>query len=724
MKGIFLSAVGMLTSAASAESCGFDDGWERRWDDVSAWKRVTVPDDAMLDRPYVHDVALNDHGYKRGGILRYRKTFARPEAQADERLSLRFDGVYWDSTVYLNGVQVARRPHGWIGFEAPLADLRETNVVEVVCDVRTPCARWYTGAGLTRDVWLVRRRGYTLEPENVLLSLERVADGKAFVKVTVEGAEVVEPAGGRLEIAEPKWWSPDDPQLTEVRVTARDGQGRTDSRVFRWGLRTVCFTKDDGLHLNGRRVQIKGVCLHEGAPCVGNALCPELIEFQLAELKKIGVNAIRTAHNPMAPAFYDLCDRMGFLVMDEFFDEWMCTDAKSKCGYTRYFREWWKTDLEAQVRRDRNHPSIILWSIGNEIPELRDAPGAEPAAPWVKRLVEAVRAVDPTRPVTSACPAPSKSLRNGTMDLLDVVGMNYSPQDYPAVSGRYRLVASESAAAFSLRDAFPTNGFTGHVTGCHPSALCWGMPSEQALKLQRDNPWCAGEFVWSGFDYLGEGNHPVDNEIHDYWPARSSYWGIFDRAGLPKDVAYLYRSQWSREKTVHLLPNWEFPGREGRTIPVWCYTNAREAELFLNGRSLGVRRFADTDDLHLAWDVAYEPGVLEVRATFADGSVSTDRRETPGAFSGLRSTVLFERNGIRVVRVDAVDAKGRRVTTCDDEIELPLGGGVLLGADNGLPTDLTPFDAPRRRLFRGSLTVVVRSSASAAGEITIKEKRQ
>ena len=719
-RGMRASRYALLEAeTAKRDATPFNDGWERKWDDAAAYKAVTLPEDAMLDRPYVHDKDLNEQGYKRGGILRYRKTFAKPAGAAEGfRYALRFDGVYMDSKVYLNGKLVAARPNGYIGFEAPLDELRDSNLVEVVCDVRTPCSRWYSGAGIQRDVWLVARRGWTLEPEQVFVHYETTDYKTALVRVEVEGAEVIEPAGGVAVVRNPVYWSPENPKLYEVRVRARNAAGEEDERIVTYGMRRFLFRKDHGLSLNNRGCPIRGVCLHEGQPCLGAQLSKPILEYQLAELKKIGVNAIRTAHNPQPPYFYDLCDRMGFLVMDEIFDEWMNTNLKTKNGYNRFFREWWKTDLEAQVRRDRNHPCVLLWSVGNEIPEMRNQPGAEPGGLWTKRLADAVRALDPTRPVTAGCNAPLVSATNGVFDALDVVGFNYGKDAYRELRAKWKTVASETAATHSLRGVYnfspdekdpsvlKIEPFVGKLADARGGCCFWGDLSEKALQIQGQNGWCAGEFVWSGFDYLGEGNLPETPEL-DYWPSRSAYWGLFDRAGLPKDVAWLYRSQWTTNATVHLATDWTFPQAVGKKLPVWCYSNAKETELFLNGRSLGKGR---RKDLHFEWLVAYEPGVLEVKATFKDGTVGTDRRETAGPFARLRVTKLFEKDGVRLIRVDAVDAKGNLILACEDEIEIPLDGGTLLGSDNGNPLGHTPFLSPRRKLFRGSLGAVIKQS--------------
>jgi beta-galactosidase len=393
---------------------------------------------------------------------------------------------------------------------------------------------------------------------------------------------------------------------------------------------------------------------------------------------------------------------------------------KTTFGYAQFFADCWRDDLCAIVRRDRNHPCVVLWSIGNEIRE--HCVGTEGVGALTRQMVETIHSLDMTRPVTAGLSLPSSADASGVIDALDVVGLNYNADWYAKLRGRKPVFGSETAPSLADRDTYLFEEHDGRMVPVQaqghrecaysPRAFDWAAPAETALRAQIDSPWSAGEFAWCTFDYLGEPNH-TGRQHKDYWPARSSYWGICDLAGLPKDRYYLYRSLWNAAPTVHLMPDWTHPGCEGKIFPVWCYTNAAEAELFLNGRSQGVRRFADTTDLHLSWDVAYEPGILEVRARQADGTILTARQETAGAVAALRRTPIFESDGVRYFRFDAVDAKGVRVLSCEEPVEIEVRGGEFVCAVSGSPTDHTPFSSQTRRLFRGSLVVVARGASAS-----------
>jgi len=517
----------------------FNGGWERRWEDVPDWSRVCVPDDAMLDRPFERDEydIHGEQGYTRGGELLYRKRFRLP-ADADRvRYALRFDGVYYNAEVFQDGRRIGGRFNGSLGFEAPLdGNPNQEILLEVRAHVKTPCARWNPGAGINRDVWLVRRAGWTLEPEKVTVRVASLSSEKAVLAVETEGAEPVE---REIVIKNPRLWSPDDPYLYKLNIAARGPTGETDSLTLDYGIRTIEFTKDRGLLLNGKRLPIHGFCQHEGSPCVGTALNREMLEWQLLAMKKLGCNAFRTVHNPAAPAFYELCDRLGFMVMDETFDQWF--ERKTRYGIAERFAENWQADLADHVRRDRNHACVLMWSIGNEIREMKGiGKERERVGEWTRKMAALVKSLDPTRPVTAGCNGPQWSLDHGVFDALDVVGLNYNGEWFGKLKGRYCVFGSETAATVSLREGeMMTPGFA--------------ETPEQTLKYQRESPWSAGEFAWASFDYLGEGwypgfkvSKPADGGIAGlvFWPARSSYWGIYDSAGLPKARAELYRAAW------------------------------------------------------------------------------------------------------------------------------------------------------------------------------------
>ena len=699
----------------------FNDGWEVRREGETAWTGVTVPHDAAFDRGYDREEDW-DQGFVRCPKTVYRKTFARPVGPG--RYSVRFDGVYMNSTVSLNGRTVGGRVNGFLPFEVALDGLAETNVIEVICDAATPNARWYVGCGILRNVWLVRREGaFTLEPEAVSVTTDLLPDGSARVRVKADGARVVEPENGELIVREPKLWTPETPNLLYLDVTAENAAGKRDTVRIRYGIRTIEFTKDRGMLLNGKPYRIKGLCRHETFGALGGAFNLAATKRELAMCKEMGANAIRTAHNPFSPEFYDLCDEMGFLVKDEAFDEWRI--PKTKNGSSRFFDANWNTDLADFIRRDRNHPCVILWSVGNEICDhWQGSEGAELA----RQMVDVVHALDRSRPVTAGLNNPGVSYTNGVLHALDVVGLNYNADWYAKLKGEKPVFGSETAPSLADRDVYlfeEKNGAllpiqaSNHLECAYsPKAFTWAAPAEVALKAQLDSPWSAGEFAWCTYDYLGEPNH-TGHFRRGYWPARSSYWGLCDLAGMRKDRFHLYKSQWSDRPVAHLMPDWTLPGREGKIVPVWCYTNAEEAELFLNGVSQGVRRFSETEDLHLAWDVPYFPGTLEVRAKMRDGRIVTDRRLTAGAVADYRVTRDFAADGLVFFRIDAVDANGTRVIACEDELAVSVRDGELLALDNGSPLDHTPFSAASRRLCRGSLVAIVRGSRSDLPDVRV-----
>lgn len=711
------AAVVARNATAHTRQTSFNSGWEYRWDDEAQWSGTSVPHDAARLRGFDSSVpGGSDQGFFREGVLRYRKAFPRPSGTG--RFALRFDGLYMDSTVSLNGRTVGGRRNGYVGFEVPLADLAETNLIEISLNCFTPNARWYAGAGILRNVWLVERTGFAADPDAVSVRTE-LKDGRAVVRISAEGLTVVSPEGGVLEIAEPRLWTPEMPNLYTLDVTVRNDAGETDVVPVRYGVRTVEFTVDRGMLLNGKPCRIKGLCQHEGSGCLGTALNLPALRRQLKGIKATGANAVRTAHHPFSPEFYALCDEMGLMVFAELLDDWKIPHRAGYHAYSKFFDECAAKDVEAFVRRDRNHPSVILWSIGNEVQEV-NRPGPL-AAQEAKMLYGVVKRADPTRAVTFACSDPKTATANGSLDVLDVVGLNYNADWFEKLKGKRPVFGSETAAALNSRDTYLFRPVGDRLVAvCHrndqENSYSMGIPfvpaapMEETHKVQMRSPWSAGEFAWCYQDYLGEGFRH-DAGWLKFWPARSTYWGLVDTAGFPKDRFYFYRAMWTDIPTVRLMPDWNLAGFEGKLVPVWCYTNGEEAELFLNGRSLGVRRFADTDDLHLAWDVPYEPGKLEVRAKMKDGTVVADCRETVGKTSALRVTKECEDAGTLFLRIDAVDDEGRRVIACDSLVDLEVEGAEILSVDNGDATDLESFVHPAHRLFRGSLLAVLKRTS-------------
>ncbi len=761
----------------------FDQAWRFHLGEVDAggmpdladagWRTLDVPHDFSIEGPPGPDPTTLDGpfdskspggtgaGALNGGIAWYRKTFTLPAGSEGKRVAVRFDGVYMDSEVWINGVSAGKQPYGYTSFEYDLTKhlKPKSNVLAVRVNVQQPCSRWYSGAGIYRHVWLSLSDVVHVAPWGTYVTTPQVQDAAAQVCLHTEVRNagsvdaraslttvILDPAGKKvaeqateaqllaadaghdfvqtLTIAHPQRWSTRTPVLYQVVSEVRIGGRLVDRYATPLGIRTVEFTADKGFLLNGQRVPIKGVCLHHDLGCLGAAVHRRGIQRQLEILKAMGCNAVRTSHNPPSPELLDLCDRMGLLVMDEIFDEWMMPKIGMTYGYTRFFTDWSERDLVAMIRRDRNHPSIILWSIGNEIKEQAAPQGGAMA----KRLVEICHREDPTRRVTSGVNQMDEALNNGFAQALDVVGMNYFAAEYQQQRGKV-LVASETSSSLSTRGEYGLERKEGGKVGIEmrPNYQCvsydldrpsWGLPAENSLLAVRNAPWVAGEFVWTGFDYLGEPT-PYD------WPSRSSYFGIIDLAGFPKDRYYLYQSQWSDLPVVHLLPHWNWAGFEGLEIPVWCFTNAASVELFLNGKSLGTRDFKDGNSLHLEWKVAYAPGVLRAVARSQDGKTIIDEVRTAGPPAKLivrpdRRQITADGQDLSYVEVRVEDKDGNLCPNAAPLIHFDLDGpGAIVGVDNGDPTSHEPFQATQHTAFHGLCLAVIRASRTP-GEIHLR----
>ncbi len=516
----------------------------------------------------------------------------------------------------------------------------------------------------------------------------------------------------KCKVNNPNLWSVDAPFLYRAETTVTESGKAIDTVSDRIGFRTIEFTKDNGFLLNGKRLQIQGTCNHHDLGALGSAFNHRAMERQLEILKQMGDNALRTSHNPPAKEFLDLADEMGFVVMDEAFDEWK--RPKTKFGYGRFFDDWSQRDLEAMIQRDRNHPSIIMWSIGNEIPEQSSKAGGEMA----KRLSDIAHAADPSRPTVSACNNPNDAVRTGFADALDVMGINYHINNYDANKGR-KLIGSETASALSSRGEYglhlnddgqvEIHKQMGHqCTSYDLDRPAWGLTAQTSLLAVKNHPWVAGEFVWTGFDYIGE---PTPYN----WPARSSYFGIVDLAGFPKDRFYIYQSQWTDKPMVHLLPHWNWEEFAGKEIPVWAFTNADSVELFLNGKSLGIREPKDLVQLHYEWKVPFEPGTLKAVAKKNGQIVATDEVVTAGPPAKLeltadRSTIHADGDDLSFVTAKVLDQDGHICPNADNEISFSLEGpATIAGLENGDPTNHEPFQNTKsRKAFHGLALAIVR----------------
>jgi len=781
---------------AGERRVGFNESWlfhrgeapgaERPEFIDAKWRALELPHDWAIEGPFDRSFSPHSGGLPFFGVGWYRKHFSLPPSARGHRVSIEFDGAMANSRVWLNGQGLGGRPYGYIGFALDLTphlrwDGRE-NVLVVRLSPEAQSSRWYPGAGIYRNVWLdvtgpthVARWGtYVTTPAvsderaEVAIQTRVQNDSDAAQRVTIETTildasneevarastvETIPTRGGKtidahLVVARPRRWDVEHPYLYRIVSSLRDGVSAIDRYVTPFGIRAIEFDKTRGFLLNGRHIKMQGVCLHHDLGALGTAINRRALERQLEIMQGMGVNAIRTSHNPPSPELLDLCDRLGLLVMDEAFDMW--GQPKVPNGHGKYFTEWGETDLRDMIRRDRNHPSIVLWSIGNEILEQGDPKGGKIA----KRLTTICHAEDPTRPVTAAFNRPMEAIKNGLAAAVDVPGFNYQPSHYEAILRDHPdwiVVASETSSCVSSRGVYhlPIEKYAKHpslqLTSYDVIAPDWAYAPDVELAAQERFPQILGEFVWTGFDYLGEptpyfGWREQGTE-HD-WPARSSYFGVVDLAGFPKDRYYLYQSAWTREPMVHILPHWNWEGREGQLIPVVAYTNADEVELFLNGRSLG-RKGRGSEPMEipvgpnvsaslkfstkyrLLWQVPFEAGKLRAVALREGAPVASDERETAGPPARVRlvpdrAQIHADGDDLSFVTVRVEDSRGNLCPLADNLVRFSVAGvGRLAAVDNGNPATLEPFQASQRAAFNGLCLLIVRSKREESGQIQI-----
>ena len=750
--------------------------------DRQTWTDVTVPHDWAISGPFdkkwdLQVVAIEQNGEQqateksgRSGALpwigegHYRRTLTLPR-DFSGRAVLMFDGAMAEPTVSVNGRKAGYWAYGYNAFNVDVTDFVRPgdNLLEVDLRNVEESSRWYPGAGIYRPVQLVLTGRDAIQPWGVCFRTLAIADGSAEVEVSArvtggDGVEVtllddkgqvvcaahddVQVAGTTcavMEVAGPRLWTPEQPSLYTLRVQLMQNGRTVDEVTERVGIRTVLVSRDGGFQLNGVSRKLKGVCLHHDLGPLGAAVSKAAIIRQVKLMKAMGCDAIRTAHNMPSQLQMQVCDSLGMMVMAESFDMWRY--PKCKNGYARFFQEWSDRDIENLVLANRNHPAIVMWSIGNEIPEQGMKGGREMAA----HLQDLCHRLDPTRPVTQGCDRPDNALKTGFLQTMDVPGLNYRLHRYQSSYDQLPqgfLLGSETASTVSTRGAyyFPVvekAGVTrpdGQCSGYDVEWCSWSNLPDDDWRWQDDKPWVIGEFVWTGFDYLGEPT-PYD----EYWPSRSSYFGICDLAGLPKDRYWLYRSHWNtREHTLHLLPHWTWDkARQGQVTPVYCYTDYPEAELFVNGRSQGrIRKNAGSrlDRYRLRWnDVRYEPGELRVVAYDAGGRPAGEQtvrtagkphhlqldvwtQQSPdaavlplGADSGPR---LLHADGqdLAFVTVTLVDEQGTPIPDAQDQLTFDVSGaGTFRAVCNGDATSLEPFTQPAMRLFHGQLVAVVQA---------------
>lgn len=783
----------------------FNSGWTFQLGDVkdaslptyddSDWRKLNLPHDWAIEGDFSpNHPSGTGGGALPGGVGWYRKTFTVDKTDEGKCLYIDFDGVYMNSTVYINGHELGTRPYGYISFSydmTPYIHWGEENVLAVRVDnAEQPNSRWYSGCGIYRNVWLRKLHPVHVAQWGTYVTADEVTKNKAklTVRTTVDNrfdhaaavklcTELVDAKGrvvtqttdslqleaGKQAVAEhklmvenPKLWSIANPYLYNVRTTLLADGEVVDTYHTPFGIRSFRFDAQKGFFLNGQHVKINGVCMHHDLGCLGAAVNTRAIERQLEILKEMGCNGIRCSHNPPAPELLELCDRMGFIVMDETFDMWR--KRKTAHDYARYFNEWHERDLTDLILRDRNHPSVFMWSIGNEVLEqwsdakadtltleqanlilnfghskdmlAKEGKELSVNSLLTKKLADMVHALDATRPVTAGCNEPNPNNHLFRSGALDIIGFNYHddwflgvPQNFPnkpfivteSVSGLmtrgYYRMPSDSMYVWPERWDKPFYDVSFSCSSYDNCHVPWGNYHEGTWNLVKKNPFISGQYIWTGFDYIGE---PTPYG----WPARSSYFGIVDLAGFPKDVYYMYQSEWRPDKTVlHLFPHWNW--KTGQTIDLWAYyNNADEVELFVNGRSQGIRSKGE-NEYHVSWRVAFEPGVVKVVSRKDGKEVATQEIRTAGEPARIRLTpdrtqVSADGRDLSFVTVEIVDADSNLCPWAENDVAFEVeGAGFIAGVDNGSPISMERFKAYHRKAFYGKCLVVLQNNGQS-----------
>ncbi|HWA25044.1 MAG TPA: glycoside hydrolase family 2 TIM barrel-domain containing protein [Lacunisphaera sp.] len=785
-----LLALRVFAAEPGRQRESFDFGWRFHAGDAAGaqepafadatWRVLDLPHDWSIEGPYDEKAATGGSGgYLPTGFGWYRKAFTLPETARGRRIMISFDGVYQHSTVWINGHELGTRPYGYAAFHYDLTPHlnfgAKPNVVAVRVDNSPqPNSRWYSGSGIYRHTWLTVTDPVHIAPWGVYFTTPEVTAEKAVARVRTrvqnDGAapqrfelrtqlhgvlavEQVELAAGAerevettLAIPSPALWSPASPELHALRSEIwREGK-LVDATETTVGIRSVEYDLNRGLLLNGSPVKLRGMCAHHDGGAVGAAVPEAVWERRLRLLQEMGCNAIRCSHNPMAPEFYDLCDRLGLLVMDEAFDEWTVRKPQIKFGYSDVFADWFERDVVDLVRRNRNHPSIVMWSAGNEIGDQWAPQGPD----VLRQLLAVFHREDPTRPVTAAMDNIFNEKGHAPVAFsgqLDIVGYNYVDRwgsrretqygDDRVLFPQRKFVGTENVSVRGVRGLYefgpllgggfqdgrilPRNGPEGalYVANAMRAAALW--------KFVATHDYVIGDFAWTGFDYLGEAR----------WPRKLATSGSLDTCGFRKDAFYFYQSIWTTKPMVHLLPHWNWPERAGQVVPVVAYSNCAAVELFLNGRSLGAkaREFptqgteggwntyilpqiqATTSDLQLVWDVPYEPGELKAVAYDRAGKVAAETVvQTAGKIARLelgvdRPTLTADARDVAHVTVRALDAKGNFVPLANASVRFELSGQArLLGVDNGDPTSHESYQGNSRALFNGMALALLQAT--------------
>ena len=805
---LFLFVLIILTVSCSNEDStnpvSFNDGWKFHKGDVDgaqntdlddiSWRDITLPHDWAIEGPFDSSFNARSGGLPFHGVGWYRKQFDIPNTAKGKHITLHFDGAMNNAKIWLNGNMIGERPYGYIGFSVDLSphlNYGGTNIVAVQLAPEDFSSRWYPGAGIYRNTWLeinneihVAKWGtFITTPSiseneasiNILAEIESIAseDKEVSIQTTIfdpNNREVAKTNSVLVQtkqnsiveavqtttIEAPMLWDLDTPNLYTAKTTIIQGNKILDRYNTTFGIRTIEYGADFGFKLNGKKTRFKGVCLHHDLGPLGTAVNTRATERQLEIMQDMGVNAIRTSHNPPSPEQVQLCDKMGLMIQVEAFDVWQM--AKVENDYSKHFDDWHEQDLRDMIRTFRNSPSVVMWSIGNEILEQsQNTIGTEIA----QSLVAICKDEDTTRPTTAGFNQYRKPMENGMADAIDLVGWNYKPRKYEEVLEKHPnwiVYGSETSSTVSSRGTYhlPIEKYVKHesleITSYDFIGPPWAYPPDIEFEALEKTPHNLGEFIWTGFDYLGEPTPygGKDNSTNGYWngdwPARSSYFGAVDLCGLPKDRFYLYQSQWTSSPMVHVLPHWNWEGKEGEIIPVVSYTNAEEVELFVNGQSLGKKRkgvdktpipinFIDWEggrykETHLSpyrlmWEVPYKPGSLRVVA-YTNGEVVAEKRVhtagKPAKIELIPDRVSLHADGkdISFITVRITDKDGNLCPNANHLVEFSVSDlGTIAAVGNGDPATTAPFQSNQRKAFNGLCMLMVKTTKKS-GTISIQ----
>lgn len=797
--------IGYAHAGQPGERESFNDDWlfirgeqpgaEKPAFSDSEWEKVMLPHDWAIEGPFEPRFNARNGGLPFHGTGWYRKHFTLPAGTKGKVVTVTFDGAMYDAHVYVNGKFVGHRPFGYIGFQFDITKHLKfggkDNVIAVTMSPEDLSTRWYPGAGIYRDTWLEINDPVHVETWSTLVSTTEVSKQSAKVNVSAviqnkgktSGAKILtkildangtEVASKSVDIAKlkknasekisvdmtlnkPTLWDIDNPYLYSVETQVIRNGNVVDVYTSPLGVRKIKFTSSDGFYLNDRRVPIQGVCLHHDNGPIGAVANRRAIERKLQILKSMGVNAVRTSHNPPSPIMVELADKMGILMQVESFDVWKIHKQSVVHSYNKYFDEWHEIDLRTMIKQFRNSPSVIMWSIGNEIMEQ----GQKDGAVLTRHLVDIAHDEDPTRLVTAGFNNIGGALKNKLADEVDLPGFNYKPLNYAEVHKEHpdwMLLATETSSITSTRGKyhFPMEKYSTHdsryVTSYDIIGPVWAYPPDIEFEYLAKTPAVMGEYIWTGFDYLGEPtpyggrDHSGNGYWNKDWPVRSSSFGAIDLVGFPKDRYYLYQSQWTTEPMVHVLPHWNWENMIGETIPVYAYTNAESVELFVNGKSMGKKvKGVDKAELpinfsrwkekgqknyktpyRLRWDVKYQPGSLKVVAykggkVVAEKIINTASHPAKVVLTPDRTELTADGQDLSYITVSIEDKDGNLVPTAENKVRFFVeGAGEIAAVGNGDSATVAPFNTDYRRAFSGKAMLIVKTKKGEAGKIKVR----